>query len=44
VRQWAGGEEIKAVHPMGIGGTIGTVIGVLILLILIAIPLLDFFM
>jgi len=44
VRQWTGGEEIKAVHPMGIGGIIGTVIGVLILLILIAIPLLNFFM
>ena len=44
VKQWAGGEEIKAVRPMGIGGIIGSVIGVLILLGLLAIPLLNFFL
>ena len=44
VKQWAGGEEIKAVRPMGIGGIIGSVIGVLILLVLLAIPLLNFFL
>jgi len=44
VRQWAGGEEIKAVRPMGIGGIIGTAIGVLLLLILLAVPLLNFFL
>jgi hypothetical protein len=43
VRQWAGGEEIKAVRPMTVGGIIGTVIGVLILLLLLVIPLLQFF-
>lgn len=43
VRQWAGGEEIKAVRPMTIGGIIGAVVGVLILLILLAIPVLAFF-
>lgn len=43
VRQWAGGEEIKAVRPMTIGGIIGTVVGVLLLLILIAIPILIYF-
>jgi hypothetical protein len=43
VRQWAGGEEIKAVRPMTIGGIIGTVIGVLILLILLVIPVLVYF-
>jgi hypothetical protein len=44
VKQWAGGEEVKAVRPMGIGGIIGSVIGVLILLGLLAIPLLNFFL
>ena len=44
VRQWAGGEEIKAVRPMGIGGIIGTAIGVLILLLLLIIPLVSFFL
>jgi hypothetical protein len=44
VRQWAGGEEIKAVRPMGIGGIIATAIGVLILLLLLIIPLLEFFL
>ena len=43
VRQWAGGEEIKAVRPMTIGGIIGTVVGVLILLLLLVIPLLIYF-
>lgn len=43
VKQWAGGEDIKVVRPMSIGGIIGTVIGVLFLLILIAIPLINFF-
>jgi hypothetical protein len=43
VRQWAGGEEIKAVRPMTIGGIIGTVVGVLILLILLVIPVLIYF-
>ena len=43
VRQWAGDEEIKAVRPMTIGGIIGTVVGVLILLILLAIPVLVYF-
>jgi len=44
VKQWAGGEEIKAVRPMGIGGIIFTAIGVLILLLLLVIPLVNFFM
>jgi len=44
VKQWAGGEEIKAVRPMGVGGIIGTAIGVLILLSLLIIPLVDYFM
>jgi len=35
VKQWAGGEEIKAVRPMGIGGIIGIAIGVLFLLLLL---------
>jgi hypothetical protein len=43
VRQWAGGEEIKAVRPMTVGGIIGTVVGVLILLILLVIPMLVYF-
>ena len=43
VKQWAGGEEIKAVRPMGVGGIIGTAIGVLILLLLLAIPLVSYF-
>jgi hypothetical protein len=43
VKQWAGGEEIKAVRPMGIGGIIFTAIGVLILLLLLIIPLAEFF-
>ena len=43
VQQWAGGEEIKAVRPMGIGGIILSAIGVLILLLLLAIPLASFF-
>lgn len=43
VRQWAGDEEIKAVRPMTTGGIIGTVIGVLILLILLVIPVLIYF-
>lgn len=44
VKQWAGGEDVKAVRPMGIGGIIGTVIGILILLGLLAIPLLQYFL
>ena len=43
VKQWAGGEEIKAVRPMTIGEIIGTAIGVLILLLLLAIPLVAYF-
>jgi len=43
VKQWAGGEEIKAVRPMGLGGIIGTAIGALILLLLLVIPLVDYF-
>ena len=43
VRQWADGEEIKAVRPMGVGGIIFTAIGVLILLGLLIIPLANFF-
>jgi len=43
VKQWAGGEEIKAVRPMGLGGIIGTAIGVLILLLLLVIPLVAYF-
>jgi hypothetical protein len=43
VRQWAGGEEIKAVRPMTIGSIIGTVVGVLILLLLLVIPVLIYF-
>jgi hypothetical protein len=43
VRQWVDGDEIKAVRPMGIGSIIGIIVGVLILLILVAIPLLIYF-
>ena len=43
VRQWVNGEEVKAVRPMGVGGIIGTIIGVLLLLILLAIPVLIYF-
>src|SRR5262249_33624032 len=43
IRQWTGGEEIKAVRPMGVGGIIGMVLGVLLLLLLLAIPVLFYF-
>jgi hypothetical protein len=35
VRQWAGGEEIKAVRPAAAGSVVGMVIGIVILLILV---------
>jgi len=43
VKQWVDGEEVKAIRPMTIGGIIGTVVGVLILLILLAVPVLIYF-
>jgi hypothetical protein len=43
VKQWVDGEEIKAVRPLGIGAIIGIIVGVLILLILVAVPLLIYF-
>ena len=43
VKQWVDGEDVKAVRPMTIGGIIGTVVGVLILLILLAVPVLIYF-
>ena len=44
VKQWVDGEEVKAVRPMTIGGIIGTVVGVLILLILLVVPVLIYFL
>lgn len=43
VKQWAGGEEIKAMRPIPIGRMIGNVIGLLILLTLLVIPVLYYF-
>jgi hypothetical protein len=43
VKQWLDGEDIKVVRPMGIGGIIGTILGVLLLLILLGIPVLIYF-
>ncbi|MEW5941117.1 MAG: DUF3842 family protein, partial [Chloroflexota bacterium] len=43
VKQVLAGEEVKAHHPMSVGSIIGIVIGVLFLLILLAIPLINYF-
>ncbi len=43
VKQFAEGEEIKPVRPMSVGGIIGTIVGILILLILLAIPVVSYF-
>lgn len=43
VKQWIDGDEVKAVHPMTVGGIIATVIGVFLLLLLLLIPLSFFF-
>jgi hypothetical protein len=43
VKQMAEGEEVKPVRPLGAGEIIGIIIGVIVLLILLAIPVLSFF-
>ncbi|HLB50475.1 MAG TPA: DUF5671 domain-containing protein [Anaerolineales bacterium] len=43
VKQMAEGEEVKPVRPLGAGAIIGIIIGVIVLLILSAIPVLIFF-
>ncbi len=43
VKQWAEGDEVKAVRPLGAGAIIGIIIGVVFLLILLALPVLYFF-
>ncbi len=43
VKQIAAGEEVKPARPLGAGTIIGIIIGVLILLVLLAIPILFFF-
>jgi hypothetical protein len=43
VKQFIEGEEIKPQRPMSVGGIIGMIIGVLLLLILLAIPVLVYF-
>lgn len=44
IKQFMEGEDIKLVRPMSAGSIIGIIVGVLILLLLIAIPVLGFFM
>ena len=43
VKQIATGEEVKPARPLGAGAIIAIIIDVLFLLILLAIPLLQFF-
>jgi hypothetical protein len=43
VKQWIEGEEVKAVRPMSVGAIIGIIVGILLLLILVAVPLLQYF-
>lgn len=43
VKQWVDGEDVKAVRPMSAGSVIGMIVGVLILLIVLAIPLIYYF-
>ena len=43
VKQIVEGEEVKPARPLGAGAVIGIIIGVLFLLILLAIPVLFFF-
>ncbi len=43
VKQLAGGEEVKAVRPLGVGAIIGIIIGVIVMLNLLAIPIMYFF-
>jgi tetrahydromethanopterin S-methyltransferase subunit F len=43
VRQLAAGEAIKPARPLSAGAIIGIVLGVLFLLILIVVPMLNYF-
>lgn len=43
VKQLAGGEEVKAVRPLGVGAIVGIIIGVIVMLNLLAIPVMYFF-
>jgi hypothetical protein len=43
VKQVLAGEEVKTQRPMGAGGVIGIILGILVLMILLAIPLFRFF-
>lgn len=44
IKQFMEGEEIKPQRPMTVGGVIGTIIGVLLLLVLLVIPVLSYFL